>query len=99
MQVPSAVFIQPPLGTVGLTEEQAREAIAGGIDVYISKFRAMKNTITGRDEKTLVKIIVEVATDKVRLPEYESSTSSSAEASSKVEPVRAALVYVNSHSH
>jgi glutathione reductase (NADPH) len=66
MQVPSAVFIQPPLGTVGLTEEQAREAIAGDVDVYISKFRAMKNTITGRDEKTLVKIIVEVATDKVQ---------------------------------
>jgi glutathione reductase (NADPH) len=63
--VPSAVFIQPPMGTVGLTEEQAREAIAGDIDVYVSKFRAMKNTITGRDEKTLVKIIVEVATDKI----------------------------------
>ena len=62
------MFIQPPLGTVGLTEEQARESIAGDIDVYVSKFRAMKNTITGRDEKTLVKIIVEVATDKVRSP-------------------------------
>ena len=68
LQVPSAVFIQPPMGTVGLTEEQAREAISGDIDVYVSKFRAMKNTITGRDEKTLVKIIVEVATDKVCSP-------------------------------
>ena len=67
-QVPSAVFIQPPMGTVGLTEEQAREAIAGDIDVYVSKFRAMKNTITGRGEKSLVKIIVEVATDKVQFP-------------------------------
>jgi pyruvate/2-oxoglutarate dehydrogenase complex dihydrolipoamide dehydrogenase (E3) component len=50
-----------------MTEEQAREAIAGDIDVYVSKFRAMKNTITGREEKSLVKIIVEVATDKVSL--------------------------------
>lgn len=65
LQVPSAVFIQPPLGTVGLTEEQAREKIAGDIDVYVSKFKPMKNTITGREEKTLIKILVEAATDKV----------------------------------
>lgn len=64
-QVPSVVFIQPPLGTVGLTEEQAREQVAGDVDVYVSKFRPMKNTITGREEKTLIKIIVEAATDKV----------------------------------
>lgn len=65
LQVPSAVFIQPPLGTVGLTEEQAREQVAGDVDVYVSKFRPMKNTITGREEKTLIKIIVEAETDKV----------------------------------
>jgi glutathione reductase (NADPH) len=63
--VPSAVFIQPPMGTVGLTEEQAREQISGDVDVFVSKFRPMKNTITGREEKTLIKILVEVATDKV----------------------------------
>jgi len=67
VQVPSAVFIQPPMGTVGLTEEHAREQISGDVDVYVSKFRPMKNTITGRKEKTLIKVLVEVATDKVRL--------------------------------
>ena len=64
-QVPSAVFIQPPLGTVGLTEEEARESISGDVDVFVSKFKPMKNTITGRDQKTLIKMLVEVATDKV----------------------------------
>ncbi len=53
------------MGTVGLTEEQAREQISGDVDVFVSKFRPMKNTITGREEKTLIKILVEVATDKV----------------------------------
>ena len=44
-QVPTAVFCQPPLGTVGLTEEQAVEQLHGDIDVYISKFKPMKNTL------------------------------------------------------
>ena len=60
------MFSQPPMATVGLTEEQAREQISGDVDVYVSKFRPMKNTITGRQEKTLIKILVEAATDKVR---------------------------------
>ena len=64
-QVASAVFIQPPLATVGMTEEEARERISGDIDVYVSKFRAMKNTITGGTIKTLIKMLVEVSTDKV----------------------------------
>eukprot|EP00191_Tetraselmis_sp_GSL018_P000584 CAMPEP_0177598696 /NCGR_PEP_ID=MMETSP0419_2-20121207/12521_1 /TAXON_ID=582737 /ORGANISM="Tetraselmis sp., Strain GSL018" /LENGTH=480 /DNA_ID=CAMNT_0019091227 /DNA_START=259 /DNA_END=1701 /DNA_ORIENTATION=- len=63
--VPSAVFCQPPLGTCGLSEEEAIEQLEGDIDVYVSKFKPMKNTLTGKDEKVLMKIIVHVPTDKV----------------------------------
>jgi glutathione reductase (NADPH) len=52
------------LGCVGLTEAEARER-CGEIDVYRSSFRAMKHTLTGRDETTLMKLIVERATDRV----------------------------------
>jgi glutathione reductase (NADPH) len=61
--IPSAVFSQPPIGTVGLDESRARER--GEIDVYISRFKAMKHTLTGRDEGTLMKIIVDRKTDRV----------------------------------
>ncbi|MFT5443721.1 MAG: glutathione reductase (NADPH) [Myxococcota bacterium] len=62
--VPAAVFSQPPVGTVGLTEEQARAEYAG-IEVYESNFRALKHTLTGSDEKTYMKLIVDVKTDRV----------------------------------
>lgn len=62
--VPSAVFSQPPVGSVGLTEEQARAQV-GKIDVYRSRFRPMKHTLSGRDERTMMKLIVERATGKV----------------------------------
>lgn len=62
--VPSAVFTQPPIGSVGMTEAQAAEAF-GDITVFTSKFNAMKNTLSGRSEKTFMKLIVETATDKV----------------------------------
>ncbi len=62
--VPSAVFSQPAIGTVGLTESQARESY-GAVDVYRSHFRAMKHTLGGRDEKTLMKLIVDRASDRV----------------------------------
>ncbi|WP_417518516.1 glutathione-disulfide reductase [Minwuia sp.] len=62
--VASAVFSQPPVGTVGITEAQAREKY-GEIDIYRSTFTAMKHTISGRDEKTLMKIIVDQASQKV----------------------------------
>jgi len=61
--IASAVFSQPPIGTVGLTEEQAKER--GPIDVYVSKFKPMKHTLSGRDEKTLMKLIVDQKTDRV----------------------------------
>lgn len=62
--VPSAVFCQPPVGSVGLSEEDAR-AKYGKIDVYRARFRPMKHTLTGRDERTMMKLIVDRATQKV----------------------------------
>jgi len=61
--IPSAVFSQPPIGTVGLTEDQARAK--GDVDIYLSGFRAMKHTLSGRDERSLMKIIVDRETDVV----------------------------------
>jgi len=61
--VPSAVFSQPPIGTVGLTEAEARDARP--IDVYISRFRPMKHTLTGSEERTMMKMIVDRETDRV----------------------------------
>ena len=62
--VPSAVFSQPPVGTVGYTEEDAITHF-GPVDVYLSEFRPMKHTLSGRDEKTLMKLIVEREGQKV----------------------------------
>jgi len=62
--IPTAVFSLPNIGTVGLTEEEAREA---GHDVVIfeSRFRPMKLTLTECQEKTLMKLVVDGKTDKV----------------------------------
>ena len=62
--IPTAVFSQPPVGTVGLGEEAALEA-GHEIDVYGASFRPMKNTLSGNPEKTLMKLIVNKADDKV----------------------------------
>ncbi|MHB8950732.1 MAG: glutathione-disulfide reductase [Rhodoferax sp.] len=62
--VPSAVFSQPPIGTVGLTEAQAL-AQYGEVDIYSAKFRNMRHTLSGRDERTLVKLIVDSASQRV----------------------------------
>ena len=62
--IPTAVFCQPPIGTVGLTEEEAREA-GHSIDVYRTRFRPMKHTLSGREEKTLMKLVVDAVTDQV----------------------------------
>ncbi len=61
--IPSAVFSTPPIGTVGLTEDQAREK--GPIDVYISKFKPMKHTLSGRDEVSLMKLVVDQKSGRV----------------------------------
>ncbi len=60
----SAVFSQPPIACVGITEKQA---IDRNINVLIfeSKFKAMKNTISGRAEQSYMKLVVEHETDKV----------------------------------
>lgn len=62
--VPSAVFSQPPIGTVGLTEAEAR-ARYGEVDIYRTDFSALKNTLSGRAEKTLMKLVVEPVSDRV----------------------------------
>ena len=61
--IPSAVFSQPPIGTVGLTEEQARTR--GDVDIYMSSFKPMKHTLSGNTEKSMMKIIVDRKTDVV----------------------------------
>ncbi len=62
--VPSCVFSQPNLGTVGLTEEDAGKRY-GAIEVYRSTFRPMKHTLSGRDEQTLMKLVVDKASRRV----------------------------------
>jgi len=62
--VPSAVFSNPSVGTVGLSEEVARQRF-GEIDVYKTTFRPMKHTLSGRDEKTLMKLVVDARTERV----------------------------------
>jgi len=62
--VASAVFSQPPIASVGLSEADAKDAF-GEITVFESRFRAMKNTISGRGEKTYMKLIVDTASDRV----------------------------------
>ncbi|HIL01708.1 MAG TPA: glutathione-disulfide reductase [Myxococcales bacterium] len=62
--VPAAVFSQPPLGTVGLTESEAR-ARYGRIDVYRSTFRALKQTLTSSPTRCLMKLVVDRASDRV----------------------------------
>ena len=62
--VPTAVFSQPEIGTVGLTEEQARQGFSK-IDIYKTSFRPMKHTLSGRDERMLMKLIVDAESDRV----------------------------------
>jgi len=62
--VPSAVFSQPPIGTVGLSEAKAREKY-GELDVYVSGFRPMKYTLTHNTERGFMKLIVDRASQRV----------------------------------
>jgi glutathione reductase (NADPH) len=61
--VPTAVFSTPPLATVGLTEEQA--AKRGPVDVYVTKFTPMRHTLSGRARKSLMKLVVDQASQRV----------------------------------
>lgn len=62
--VPTAVFSQPEIGTVGLSEEKAREAHKS-VDIFKTSFRPMKHTLSGRDERMFMKLVVDGETDRV----------------------------------
>ena len=64
IDVPTAVFSLPPISTVGLTEGEARDRLAE-IEIYKTTFRPLKATLSGRDERTLVKLVVDAATQRV----------------------------------
>ncbi|KAE8726474.1 Glutathione reductase, cytosolic [Hibiscus syriacus] len=63
--IPCAVYSIPPLSVVGLSEEQAIEQVNSDVLVFTSTFNPMKNTISGRQEKTVMKLVVDAETDKV----------------------------------
>jgi len=62
--IPTAVFTHPSIGTIGLSEEKAR-AQFGNIRIFRSDFRALKHTLSGSSERTLMKLVVDVASDRV----------------------------------
>jgi len=62
--VASAVFSQPPVGSVGLSEADARHQ-HGKIDIYLSRFRPMKTTFYGGEERCLIKLVVEAGSEKI----------------------------------
>ena len=64
LNVPTAVFSTPNCATVGLTEAQARRRNFS-LDIYRTSFKPLKHTLTGRDERTMMKLVVDQATDKV----------------------------------
>ncbi|AFN35371.1 glutathione-disulfide reductase [Taylorella equigenitalis] len=63
--VPFAVFTNPTFGSVGLTESEAQEKFSDDVEIFESNFKAMKHTLSGKDERTLMRIIVQKSTDKV----------------------------------
>ena len=63
--IPSAVFSTPELATVGLTEEQAREKYGDAVKIYRAKFRPLYHTLSDREERTLMKLIVDQNSDRV----------------------------------
>jgi glutathione reductase (NADPH) len=62
--IPTAVFTHPNVGTVGLTEAQAREQF-GQVTIFRSEFKALKHTLSGSTERTLMKLVVDTASDRV----------------------------------
>ena len=62
--IPTAVFTHPNIGTVGLTEQQARERF-GQVTIYRSDFKALKHTLSGSTERCLMKLVVDTTSDRV----------------------------------
>ncbi|MGB8399087.1 FAD-dependent oxidoreductase, partial [Bradyrhizobium sp.] len=62
--IPTAVFSQPEIGTVGLTEAEARAQFSN-VDIYKSDFRPIKSTMSGRDTRILMKLVVDATSDRV----------------------------------
>ena len=62
--IPTAVFTHPSIGTIGLSEEKAR-AQYGDVRIFRSDFRPLKHTLSGSSERTLMKLVVDVASDRV----------------------------------
>lgn len=62
--IPTAVFSIPPVATCGLTEEEARKRF-GKVDIYRSSFKAMRHTISGRDQRTMMKLVVDRESQRV----------------------------------
>jgi glutathione reductase (NADPH) len=62
--IPTAVFSQPEIGTVGFTEEKARAGFAK-VDIYKTSFRPMRHTLSGREERMLMKLVVDGESDRV----------------------------------
>ena len=62
--IPSAVFSHPPLAGVGMTEGEARNRL-GQVRTYTSDFRAMKNVLAGRNERSLYKLVVDGSTERI----------------------------------
>jgi glutathione reductase (NADPH) len=64
VNVPTAVFSEPELGVIGLTEGQARERLAA-VDIYKTSFRPMKATLAGRDTRSFMKLVVDGKSGRV----------------------------------
>jgi glutathione reductase (NADPH) len=62
--IPTAVFSQPEIGTVGLTEREARAQFSN-VDIYKADFRPIKSTMSGRDTRVLMKLVVDGTTGRV----------------------------------
>jgi glutathione reductase (NADPH) len=62
--IPTAVFTHPNIGTVGLTEAEARRS-GGAVRIFRSEFRPLKHTLSGSSERTLMKLVVDATTDRV----------------------------------
>src|SRR5690606_31539335 len=62
--IPTAVFSQPEIGTVGLSEDEAAKRF-DELEIYRAEFRPMRHTLSGRQEKTIMKLVVDAATRRV----------------------------------